>query len=106
MRAGAFGVGARLLGLAAAGLLCLACAADAVDELNVLDDCNDVCSAYSDCITDIDVTDCVDRCEDMVDSVDGGMDVIDSCADCIDDRSCAEAAACVSQCPPIAIAAN
>jgi hypothetical protein len=42
----------------------------------------------------------------MVDSVDGGMDVIDSCADCIDDRSCAEAAACVPQWPPIAIAAN
>jgi hypothetical protein len=61
-------------------------------------DCGELCDRYSDCVTDIDVTECTDHCEDQADIHPNIEQAVDTCEDCLDDRSCSEQAACVSSC--------
>jgi hypothetical protein len=61
-------------------------------------DCAELCKRYSDCVTDIDVTDCTDHCEDKADAHPNIEQAVDQCEDCLDGRSCNEQAACVSSC--------
>jgi hypothetical protein len=75
------------------------CADDGlVDELNVLEDCEDVCSKYDECVSETDIADCTDRCEDDTDSTPDGMERLDECATCIEDEGCVEAAICIPEC--------
>lgn len=72
----------------------------AEDEIAAVEDCASVCNEYSECVEDIDVTECTDRCEDMAES-DASQSALDQCDDCIEETSCAEAAACIPECPII-----
>jgi hypothetical protein len=63
---------------------------DAADEIEAEIDCQDVCQRYADCFDDdYDVSACQDRCEDRIDTGDLTQAEVDSCDNCIDDRSCA-----------------
>lgn len=61
-------------------------------------DCGSICSRYSECVTDIDVTECTDYCEDQADANPDIEKAVDKCDDCIEDKSCAESTACFSSC--------
>ena len=63
-----------------------------IEEANNTVDCAQICDSYSDCVTDIDVTECTDYCEDQADSSEATEDRVQSCEDCLDDKSCSEAA--------------
>ncbi|MEZ4232952.1 MAG: hypothetical protein R3B89_27480 [Polyangiaceae bacterium] len=63
-----------------------------IEEANNTVDCGQICSTYSDCVTDIDVTDCTDYCEDEADKSEQTEDRVQACEDCLDDKSCSEAA--------------
>ena len=74
----------------------LVLAACFVDEIR---DCRDVCDRYSECVEDINVTECRRRCED--DSRESAtFDAsIERCDDCIRGKSCSDADACWEDCP-------
>lgn len=89
----------RIKAVAIVGVICQLLAG--CDNDNVIDrtlDCGELCDRYSDCVTDIDVTDCTDQCEDRADAHPDIERAVDACEDCLDDRSCDEQAACASSC--------
>jgi hypothetical protein len=63
-------------------------------------DCASICDGYADCIDDsVDVTDCVDRCEDNGQEDPDFAQQADDCERCIDDESCTDATVmCASSC--------
>jgi len=81
-----------LLGLLST-VVVAACAADEII------DCEQVCDRYSDCVTDIDVSECRRRCEDDSRNSDDFDVRIERCSNCTDDRTCAEAESCWDDCP-------
>lgn len=68
------------------------------NEIDRTFDCGEICAKYSDCVTDIDVTDCTDHCEDQAEANPDIERAADACEDCLDGRSCAEASACIPSC--------
>lgn len=62
-------------------------------------DCAQICSTYSDCITDIDTLSCTAACEDKADADSSYQDSASKCETCIDDKACAEAEPCWASCP-------
>lgn len=85
-----------LVGLALLGLIFVlpTSCADTVD-------CFRACNAYSDCVADIDVTECTDICEDRADASQATEDALATCDACLEDRSCQEIdeAGCFDNCP-------
>lgn len=80
-----------LLAFLGASTLLVACS-DTVDEVQAHFDCHSICQRYADCFNaDYDVDGCQDKCENSADDNDARQGKIDSCADCIDDRSCTSA---------------
>lgn len=63
-----------------------------VEEANNTIDCGQICDRYSECVTDVDVSECTDYCEDEADANENVEDRVDNCEDCLDDKSCSEAA--------------
>jgi hypothetical protein len=57
-------------------------------------------------VTDIDVTDCTDYCEDRADADPDVERSADACDDCIEDKSCAEASACIPDCALVPVPAQ
>jgi hypothetical protein len=94
----------RTMALSVAAVLCYvvsACSSD--NEADRTFDCGSICAKYSDCITDIDLTECTDYCEDQADANPNIEAAADACDDCIEDRSCAEATQCASTCKLVPI---
>lgn len=75
-------------------------AADSVDEAT---DCDQVCARYADCFdSSYDQGACRGRCEQKADTVAGYSDELDTCENCMDDKSCTEATFnCASECNQI-----
>jgi len=69
------------------------------DELDAAVDCGEICSAYSDCMTDIDVTACTEQCEAEADASDDYLQAVDTCDDCVSSGACAEIESCWADCP-------
>lgn len=71
---------------------------DAADDIDQYTDCIDICGRYQDCITtDYDTDACADRCEAMDHR--NGSTRVDTCENCLDDRSCVGSAfACTAEC--------
>jgi hypothetical protein len=95
----------RLIGLMTAAVLghvLLACSDD--NEADRTFDCGSICSRYSECVTDIDVSECTDYCEDQAEADADAEAAADACDDCIEDKSCAESSACISDCSLVPIA--
>jgi hypothetical protein len=78
------------------GQLLFGCGDD--NEVDRTFDCGSICARYSDCVTDIDLTECTDHCEDEADRNPNIEQAVDACDDCIEGRSCAEAAECIPDC--------
>jgi hypothetical protein len=76
--------------------LLLGCSND--NEVDRTFDCREICDQYSDCVTDIDVTECTDHCEDEADAHSNVEQAVDTCEDCVDGRSCDEMASCIPAC--------
>jgi hypothetical protein len=68
-------------------------------------DCFQICNTYSDCVTNIDVTECTDLCEDRIDDSANMEASAERCEECIDDRACAEIdqAGCFNDCPVVPV---
>jgi len=65
-------------------------------------DCIEICSRYSACVTNIDVTECADICEDRVDQDDRIREAARNCEDCLERGSCPETTQCFEpgmECP-------
>jgi hypothetical protein len=59
--------------------------------------CSEICDRFDECIRDIDVGRCVDQCDDATDN-EAVDQVADRCANCLEDRSCAESGGCWNDC--------
>jgi len=58
-------------------------------------DCAQLCSNYSDCVEDIDVTACTEQCQDQVDASAATEAAADNCEACNDNaEGCTETQAC------------
>ena len=90
------------LGLVLAAVVSGGCS-EAVDELTNRVDCHDVCQRYADCFNaEYDVDGCVDRCESDADSSEDREARLETCDNCIDDRSCTSATfSCADKCSGI-----
>jgi hypothetical protein len=66
-------------------------------------DCTEICNTHEDCVGDIDVTGCIDRCEDFADQGDPAEDRVAICSDCYDDLGCSTACndTCAGIVPPL-----
>lgn len=73
------------------------------DEIDAAIDCGEICDAYSDCVTDIDVTNCTEQCEDRADDSPAYEEVVDTCDDCVSSGACAEIEPCWANCPIVAV---
>ena len=63
-------------------------------------DCRQLCEAKQDCVDDsYDVGGCTADCEDRSDRDEDFRQKAHECEACIDDRACAEQAACFDTCP-------
>ena len=62
-------------------------------------DCLQICNRYSECVTDIDVTECTDLCEDASDNDDAVRAQANRCEDCLNGGACAEIQGCFDDCP-------
>lgn len=84
-----------------AGLMLLTLAFVAPTSCSDTVDCYQVCNSYSDCVENIDVTECTDLCEDNADRSQAEEDALDFCEECIEGRSCLEQieAGCFDNCP-------
>lgn len=78
-------------------ILVPACAEDSEAGRTV--DCAQICSAYSECITDIDVSSCTNECEDKADANSAYQRSASDCEACLEDKACAESESCWASCP-------
>jgi hypothetical protein len=90
--------------LAGAALFTMLAAPLACEESANTVDCFQVCSRFSDCVTEIDTTECTDACEDRADASEDVELRARACEDCLEDRSCAEAEGCWADCPVVPVA--
>jgi hypothetical protein len=86
-----------------AALLFGSACSDATDPIKNKIDCHSVCNRYKDCFDDgYDVDACEDKCENDAEDSDARQNKLDSCDDCIDDKSCSSATfGCATQCAGI-----
>lgn len=85
------------------GLGLLLLSSGCINELDRLKDCQDICSRYGDCFdSTYDVSACRSRCTDDADGSTEFEQLVDQCANCFDDRSCASTVfGCASDCESI-----
>lgn len=69
-------------------------------EAEELIDCQEICENKQDCVdSDYDVSACRDNCEDRSDEDEAFRDAAHQCEACLDNKACAEQAACFADCP-------
>lgn len=78
-------------------LLAPGCARDSEAGRTV--DCANICSKYSECIEEVDVSSCTSECEDKADADSSYQESAAACTECTDDRTCKEAESCWASCP-------
>jgi hypothetical protein len=62
-------------------------------------DCAQICSAYSECITEVDELSCTSECEDKADADSSYQQSASACEVCLEGKACAEAEPCWASCP-------
>jgi|SoiMetStandDraft_5_1073268.scaffolds.fasta_scaffold100932_2 hypothetical protein len=81
-----------------------ACGDEAKDEIRNTVNCAKICGRYSECVAEIDVSSCTDRCEDNADANATYASQASSCDSCTgDDKACAEIQGCWGSCPVVAV---
>ncbi len=87
-----------LAGSFASALLAAGCD-EAVQELDELANCTDICNRYDECVTDeFDVPGCIDDCEQMSDMSAAYNEQAMACETCIEGMSCLEDFTCTDEC--------
>jgi len=74
------------------------CGDDTKDKIDNTVDCAKICQKRDDCVTNTDISECTDYCEDRAKNNTNTEAAVDACEKCIDDKSCAEAIACWPSC--------
>jgi hypothetical protein len=82
------------------GQLMFGCGDNEVDRTF---DCGEICAKYNHCVNEIDVTECIDHCEDEADAHSNVEQAADACEDCLDGRTCDEVASCIPDCELVPI---
>src|SRR5688572_10898633 len=59
--------------------------------------CSEICDRSDECVRDIDGGECGDQCDELVDN-DVSADRANACADCLEERSCADSGLCWMGC--------
>lgn len=62
-------------------------------------DCANICSKYSECIKELDVTSCTSECEDQADANSSYQETAAACTECARDKTCKDAEPCWASCP-------
>lgn len=88
-------------GILAVSAFLLAPGCDRDSEAGRTVDCAKICSKYSECITDIDVSSCTSECEDQADAASAYQEAAASCTECVADKACKEAEPCWASCPDL-----
>jgi len=73
------------------------------DEVDRVTDCQDICGRYADCFDSAyDVNACRNRCDEAASDSENFDQKVDTCENCLDDRSCASATfGCATECSGI-----
>jgi hypothetical protein len=97
----------RLIPAVAVALLLGNFVAGCSDAANTVS-CAEVCDKYKSCInSDYDVVSCTTSCEDTANDSASRQKQLDSCASCIDDRSCTGAVFnCTTECATVIASAS
>lgn len=76
---------------------------DPIDEIEQIADCAEICDRYDECVEELDMTACVDACEDRIEVDATAASQAQTCEECLDDRTCAEVetANCFDACPVV-----
>lgn len=69
------------------------------DEIEGTADCQQICSRYDTCVSNVDESECIDLCEDAADDSEASENAAETCEDCLDDKTCEEAESCWAGCP-------
>jgi hypothetical protein len=83
--------------LAALGLFGFAACEETANTI----DCAKLCGRFDECVSEIDQTDCTDRCEDQADADENVEARMEICEDCTSDGSCADIDSCWDDCPAV-----
>lgn len=92
-----------VVGVFVSGLACVSATACGDEDLTNTVDCAQICNRFSDCVTEIDVTQCIDTCEVRADRSDEVEARTELCEECIDGASCEEAEPCWDDCPVVPV---
>jgi hypothetical protein len=82
----------------------VACGDEAEDEVQNTVNCAKICGRYSECVTEIDVSSCTDRCEDNADANATYASQASQCDECTDGDACGDIQGCWASCPVVAVA--
>ena len=69
-------------------------------------DCGTICSKYSECMKELDVSSCTSECEDKADVDSVYQESAAACTECTDDKTCKEAEPCWASCPDMPAVTN
>jgi hypothetical protein len=77
-----------------------ACGEEAEEELTNTVNCAKICGKYDECVAEIDVSACTDRCENNADANEAYSRQASQCDSCTD-GACAEIQGCWTSCPVV-----
>lgn len=86
-------------GTLAVSIFLLASGCERDSEAGRTVDCATICTKYSECITELDVSSCTSECEDMADADSAYQERAASCTECANEKTCKEAEPCWANCP-------
>ena len=81
-------------------------AREAKDEVKNTVNCSVICDRYDNCVKDIDVVACADKCEDKADKDKSYALAAQRCENCASGKACAEATGCWADCPVVPVRVN
>ena len=79
---------------------------EAKDEVKNTVNCSVICDRYDDCVKDIDVVACADKCEDKADNDKSYAVAAQRCEKCASGKACNEASGCWADCPVVPVRVN
>jgi len=91
-----------ILALTVASVSLVACGDEAEEELRNTVNCAKICGKYDECVAEIDVSSCTDRCEDNADANESYARQASQCDSCVD-GTCAEVQGCWAACPVVPV---
>ena len=79
---------------------------EAKEEVKNTVNCSVICDRYDDCVKDIDVVACADKCEDKADKDQTYAVAAQRCEKCASGKACGEVTGCWADCPVVPVRTN